>query len=156
MAELERKNIIHKDIKCENVLIDNDGVLKLCDFGCSKDFRSTMSLKLYENSEAVKSFRGSYLWTAPECLLGNPCLASDIWSLGCLMIELVSAKLPWQDKKFDNQYQAILHIVESDEIPNIEGTWDPKIQEMIKACLQRKPENRITARQLLERNDFWE
>ena len=50
MAELQRKNIIHKDIKCENVLIDNDGVLKLCDFGCSKDFRSTMSLKLYENS----------------------------------------------------------------------------------------------------------
>ena len=55
------------------------------------------------------------------------------------MIELVSGKLPWQDKQFDNQYQAILHIVESDEIPKIDTTWDPKIQEMIKACLQRKP-----------------
>lgn len=38
---------MHKDIKCENILLGNDGVLKLCDFGCSKDFRSTMSLKLY-------------------------------------------------------------------------------------------------------------
>ena len=47
LVELQRKNIMHKDLKCENVLINNDGVIKLCDFGCSKDFRSTMSLRLY-------------------------------------------------------------------------------------------------------------
>lgn len=34
---LKKKKVIHKDIKCENILLDN-GVLKLCDFGCSKDF----------------------------------------------------------------------------------------------------------------------
>lgn len=114
LAELQRKNIMHKDIKCENILIDNDGTLKLCDFGCSKDFRSTMSLQLYERNSAIKSFKGSYLWTAPECLLGQTCQASDIWSLGCLMIELISGQLPWHDKNFDNQFQAIRHIVESD------------------------------------------
>lgn len=47
LAELEDKKIIHKDIKCENILLGDDGVLKLCDFGCSKDFKSTFSLHLY-------------------------------------------------------------------------------------------------------------
>lgn len=85
LAELERNKIIHGDIKCENVLMSNDGVLKLCDFGCSKDFRSTLSLRLYEKG-SVKGYRGSYLWTAPECLINKPCMASDIWSFGCLLI----------------------------------------------------------------------
>lgn len=47
LAYLEKKNIIHQDIKCENILIDNEGVLKLCDFGCSKTFSSESSLKNY-------------------------------------------------------------------------------------------------------------
>lgn len=45
LVYLQRKNIMHKDIKCENILLDNEGTLKLCDFGCSKTFRNTLSLK---------------------------------------------------------------------------------------------------------------
>lgn len=88
-------------------------MLKLCDFGSSRNFSNTLSLKNYENSNAVKSFKGSFLWSAPESLIGASCLASDVWSLGCAFVELASGKVPWHDKNFDNEFQAIKFIVES-------------------------------------------
>lgn len=59
----------------------------------------------------MKSFKGSFLWSAPEYLKGSPCSASDIWSLGCAFVELASGKLPWYHKKFDNQLQVAKFIV---------------------------------------------
>jgi serine/threonine protein kinase len=47
IAYLQKINIMHKDIKCENILVSNFGILKLCDFGSSRHFSNTMSLKNY-------------------------------------------------------------------------------------------------------------
>jgi serine/threonine protein kinase len=79
-----------------------------------------------------------------------------MWSLGCTLVELASAKLPWHEQNFDNEFQAIKFIVEEEQIPKIESNWDHKIKYIISRCLERVPSKRITALQLLEQHELWE
>jgi|JI6StandDraft_1071083.scaffolds.fasta_scaffold57802_1 serine/threonine protein kinase len=64
---LHSNKIIHKDIKCSNVLISSEGVLKLSDFGSSKKFDQTNSVAAY-NVNGAMTFKGSVLWMAPEVI----------------------------------------------------------------------------------------
>lgn len=99
---LHINKIIHKDIKCSNVLVSSEGVLKLSDFGSSKKFDQTNSVAAY-NVNGAMTFKGSVLWMAPEVIRENKYgRKSDIWSLGCTVLEMISGKTPWADKNYDN------------------------------------------------------
>jgi len=86
-------NIIHRDIKGANVLVNNEGVCKLADFGAAK--------KIYGLTDYTqfKSLRGTINWMAPEVIKqeGHGRYA-DIWSLGCTVLEMLTAKPPWHHK----------------------------------------------------------
>lgn len=83
---LHRHKIFHKDLKCANVLLTSKGVLKLTDFGCSKDFERTMSMRDYEK-QGSKTFKGTILWMAPESITDSIySRKTDIWSLGCTLL----------------------------------------------------------------------
>lgn len=90
---IARSGILHRDIKGANVLVDSDGVCKLADFGAAKQIQHDL---LSATSEACHSLRGTPYWMAPEVIKqtghGRP---ADIWSLGCTMIEMLTAKPPW-------------------------------------------------------------
>eukprot|EP00930_Biecheleria_cincta_P095564 TRINITY_DN87512_c0_g1_i1.p1 TRINITY_DN87512_c0_g1~~TRINITY_DN87512_c0_g1_i1.p1 ORF type:complete len:590 (+),score=66.00 TRINITY_DN87512_c0_g1_i1:128-1897(+) len=90
--------VVHRDLKGANLLLTHDANLKISDFGCSKllSFRDGLS--------GEHTVAGSLFWMAPEVLRGRFRLtpAVDIWSLGCCVLEMATAKKPWAERNFDN------------------------------------------------------
>lgn len=97
---LHHNKIIHCDLKGANVLVDESGNVKLSDFGCSKLFENS-----YSQSDLNNVIRGSLAWMAPEILMNKGIhRAADIWSLGCLVIEMAVGGNPWGNESFDNNF----------------------------------------------------
>lgn len=104
--------VIHRDIKPSNLLLKSDGTLKIIDFGLAKKYHPNMLMSLTVIT----------LWyRPPEILLGdlNYGYAVDIWSIGCIIVELFLKKPPFQGKTDVLQLDAIL--AKSGEIS--EATW---------------------------------
>jgi serine/threonine protein kinase len=65
-------------------------------------------------------FNGSVLWSAPEVLKsGQYTISSDVWSIGCLIIELLTGRTPWNERNFDNEMSAIYEIGSNRILPKI-------------------------------------
>ena len=88
---------MHKDIKGANILVSNDGTVKLSDFGCAKQLELTLnSLSNNSNKDSVNAaLKGSVPWMAPELYEQKYNERSDIWSLGCTLLEITTGKIPW-------------------------------------------------------------
>jgi mitogen-activated protein kinase kinase kinase len=89
---LHREGILHRDLKADNILLDLDGTCKISDFGISKK-----SDNIYGN-DITNSMQGSVFWMAPEVVRsqGQGYSAKvDIWSLGCVVLEMFAGKRPW-------------------------------------------------------------
>ncbi|XP_030967604.1 mitogen-activated protein kinase kinase kinase 5-like isoform X2 [Quercus lobata] len=91
---LHSENIVHRDIKGANLLIDSSGVVRLADFGTAKRLALLAdATKLY--------FIGTAHWTTPELMHGlepsspDAVLAVDTWSVGCTVLEMLTGRLPW-------------------------------------------------------------
>ena len=133
--------IVHRDLKSANILVSEDGVLKLSDFGCSRKFDT-------ENSWS-QSFKGSPYWMAPEVVLRerHSC-AADIWSVGCLVIEMATGKPPWSN--YSNQAKTILKMIaEPGRIPDLPKV-SRELRDFIVKCLQRDPIYRPSAKDMLK------
>ena len=91
---LHKNNIIHRDIKCANILINNNGKIKLGDFGLARN--------IIPNHTKKYTYKVVTLWfRAPELLLGETLYsyAIDIWSCGCVLGELLTGVCPFQAKE---------------------------------------------------------
>lgn len=92
LAYLHREGILHRDLKADNILLDTDGTCKISDFGISK-----RSSNIYGN-DITNSMQGTVFWMAPEVIKskGQGYSAKvDIWSLGCVVLEMFAGKRPW-------------------------------------------------------------
>ncbi|CAM8941520.1 unnamed protein product [Rhodiola kirilowii] len=136
---LHERNVIHRDIKCANILVDVSGSVKLTDFGLAK------ATKLND----VKSCKGTALWMAPEVVnqRGNGYgLAADIWSLGCTVLEMLTRELPYSHLE---GFQALFRIGKG-ELPQVPDTLSKDARDFIFTCLRPDPDKRPSAAQLLE------
>lgn len=140
--------VMHRDIKGANVLVGLDCRVKLADFGCSRRTTDDWSLTM----------KGSIAWMAPEVIRQTGCgLASDIWSFGCVVIEMTQAAPPWGH--MDNPMAAMIRIAMSEETPlealdkdtqnSTEGSLSAPCRDLVRLCTQRNAESRPGAASLL-------
>lgn len=143
---LHGKGIIHRDIKGANVLVNDQGVAKLTDFGCSKQLQGMRS-NTFE--ESMKAIQGSVPWMAPEVIkqtgFGR---SSDIWSVGATVIEMATAHHAWP--ALTNNLSALFQIATTTTPPTIPETLSDPAQQFLSRCLVINPKDRASASQLLQ------
>ncbi|CAH1763228.1 6504_t:CDS:10 [Entrophospora sp. SA101] len=111
---LHEKDIIHRDIKGANVLVDSRGKIKISDFGISKKVEDQF---MEATSAHRPSLQGSVFWMAPEVVKQTAYTSKvDIWSLGCLIVEMFTGDHPFPEF---NQMQAMFKIGSESCAPEI-------------------------------------
>lgn len=139
---LQRLNIIHRDLKPENIMIDENHKVKLIDFGAAKvDSISELNQDVAEDVPV-----GTVGYVAPESLLHNVSNhQSDIFSLGVIIYELLTGKLPYQGNEY--QLKARTRYSDWEYIPLIK--WIPDSPKWLDLTLQKacnaNPANRYPA-----------
>lgn len=96
LAYLHREGILHRDLKADNILLDLDGTCKISDFGISKKTDN-----IYGNDK-TNSMQGSVFWMAPEVVMSQKegySAKVDIWSLGCVVLEMFAGRRPWSKEE---------------------------------------------------------
>ncbi|OWZ14472.1 STE/STE11 protein kinase [Phytophthora megakarya] len=143
---LHQMGIIHRDIKGANVLVNEQGVSKLADFGCSKQIPQMLTTSL---EESLRSIRGSIPWMAPEVVkqTGHGYKA-DIWSIGATVIEMATAKHPWP--QCHNGLAAMYTIAMATAPPPLPEHLSVEAKEFLRRCFCIDPEERATALELSE------
>ena len=135
---LHYHNIIHRDIKCANILIDKNGVCKLTDFGGAKLINEEINVK--------SSMQGTPNWMAPEVIKSSGTTRfSDIWSIGCTVIEMYQGKPPYSDKK---DPWSVLNTICNNNIPKIPEGMSDKLKDFVEKCLVIEPTERYNVYQL--------
>ncbi|ESU39608.1 Kinase, STE STE11 [Giardia duodenalis] len=167
IKHMHRQNVAHLDLKCSNIMIGGDGLVKLVDFGTATRLaRDDIINELQRRketeadpkkpglpSEAAKKFnlgiKGSPYWIAPECVRSTlyDIFKADIWSIGCLFIEMFTTYPPFFQFK---QVPALLyHIATITEPPGLPETMSDEGRDFLSKCLQINPEARASVDDLL-------
>lgn len=137
LAYLHSKSYIHRDMKPENLLLDKDGQIKLCDFGWCAEYE--------EDSSMRNTFCGTYEYMAPEIFEKKPYDEKvDVWCLGILLYELVHGKSPFKGN-------TVIDIYNNIKKGNIRfsSRCSPEIKDLILNILRRKPAERFNIQQIL-------
>lgn len=134
---LEENHIIHRDIKPDNLLLNERGVVKIIDFGTAaviqhqNERRSTVGTPWYCAPEVIRCEEYSY--------------PADIWSIGCTLIEMLTGKPPYDDL----QDVACLFKMAEGQTPPLPSHVSPACLSFLQACLTPTPTDRPSAAQLL-------
>eukprot|EP01122_Echinamoeba_exundans_P008340 TRINITY_DN2750_c0_g1_i2.p1 TRINITY_DN2750_c0_g1~~TRINITY_DN2750_c0_g1_i2.p1 ORF type:complete len:892 (-),score=162.12 TRINITY_DN2750_c0_g1_i2:84-2759(-) len=144
---LHENGIAHRDIKGGNILVDTTGHAKLADFGCSKSMEG-----LATQDQQFKTMLGTPYWMAPEVMRQMPGgydgRKADIWSFACTIIEMAAGKPPWADE-YTQVAALVFAVATTESIPNIPDHLSDDCKNFLKLCLQRDPNSRPTAAELL-------
>ncbi|PNY27545.1 Septation [Tolypocladium capitatum] len=137
---LHDQGVIHRDIKGANILTTKDGTVKLADFGVST---STLAGGQQDKEAQVV---GTPYWMAPEIIqLSGASSASDIWSVGCTVIELLQGRPPYHNLA---AMPALFAIV-NDDHPALPEGISAAARDFLMQCFQKDPNLRVSARKLL-------
>lgn len=144
---LHSNGIIHRDIKGANIMImpsESGGLIKLIDFGCAKP----LHMNFKDSNHYIQSVRGTPYWMAPEVIQQAGCTEkSDIWSLGCVLIEMSTTKPPFSSLP---PFSAAYAIGQGTSKPKIPTNLSPVARDFIGSTMRRNPDARPMAYDLLK------
>ena len=129
------RNIVHRDIKPDNIMLDANGKIKVIDFG----------LAIRHNPGTTKDEAGTPRYLAPEVYSNIYDTKADIWALGITMAYLISGWFPYDAKNKEDLKNKVL-----DKEPDISGTISRDAQALIRSMLIKNPRNRISAKDVLK------
>lgn len=142
LAYLHEKTppLIHQDIKPDNIMISDDHRYLITDFGISARIRSTI-----RNGMAQEQSGGTLAYMGPERFSANPkpIMASDVWSLGAMMFELMTGLPPF------GNHGGVLQKNGAD-IPIIEGNYSQQLKDLVYSCLAKETWDRPSAKKIEE------
>ena len=138
IKHIHEKKIIHRDLKSGNIFLMKNGLVKLGDFGISKRFQKTM--------DKAKTFIGTPYYLSPEIINGKPYDSkSDIWSLGVLLYEMMTFKMPFNANSLP---MLSVKIMRGQYIPP-PTIYTKDLRELVTKCLTVEPKNRPSIQEIL-------
>ncbi|KAJ2806079.1 Suppressor of Sensor Kinase (SLN1), partial [Coemansia guatemalensis] len=167
---LHTAQICHRDIKCDNTLLDECMAVKLVDFGAAKVLNQQLHAATRRTRRDAASLTGTPMYMAPEVILGSNggsvaaglgstrevlrpgrLGAQDIWALGCCVVEMITGCPPWAH--LDNEWAIMYHVVAGDPPLPSASELSPACLRFIRRCFTRQPADRPNAGDLLQ--DEW-
>ncbi|VEU21931.1 DEKNAAC102894 [Brettanomyces naardenensis] len=145
----DEHNIIHRDVKPTNMLVNDAGKVKLCDFGVSGNLVASLA----------RTNIGCQSYMAPERIkIANPdastySVQSDVWSLGLSLLEIAKGCYPYPPDTYSNIFSQLSAIVDGQPPELPEGRFSEQARIFVKRCLSKNPDDRPTYSELLE--DPW-
>ncbi|CAI5758241.1 unnamed protein product [Candida verbasci] len=142
----DQHNIIHRDVKPTNILVNTQGKVKLCDFGVSGNLVASLA----------KTNIGCQSYMAPERIKTlNPndatySVQSDVWSLGLTILELAVGHYPYPPETYDNIFSQLSAIVDGDPPKLDPMIYSLEAHEFVNRCLNKDPDARPSYSELLE------
>ncbi|KAG8922321.1 hypothetical protein FRC02_011947, partial [Tulasnella sp. 418] len=138
--------VAHGDLKCENVLVDAHGNASLCDFGMSQFVEEASRITGFTTTNA--HLGGTDRFMCPELLDDRPrSTATDIWALGCLIIQILSDEIPYHHIVIR---QAVLFAISRGDPPlaSRPDAVDPRAWSYVVKCWNMNPLDRPVASEL--------
>ncbi|GAA5917268.1 hypothetical protein JCM8208_006845 [Rhodotorula glutinis] len=165
---LHSQNVVHRDIKPDNILLDGNGTIKYVDFGAAKVLAKNQKTlasrsRMSTGAPAVSadgvaapadanSLTGTPMYLSPETVKGErsgKMGAMDVWAVGCVILECATGRRPWSN--LDNEWAIMFHIgiaVQHPPLPEPHQLSELGI-DFIRQCLHIDPEQRPTAEELM-------
>ncbi|KAH0719411.1 hypothetical protein KY290_016340 [Solanum tuberosum] len=139
MSYLHQNNIIHRDLKTANLLMDEHGVVKVGDFGVAR---------VQTQTGVMTAETGTYRWMAPEVIEHKPYdHKADVFSFGIVMWELLTGEIPYA---YLTPLQAAIGVVQQGLRPTIPKSTHPKLAELLEKCWQQDPTQRPDFSEILD------
>ncbi|KAK7331065.1 hypothetical protein VNO77_25276 [Canavalia gladiata] len=141
LNQVHQNGFVHCDIKLQNILLFDDGEIKIADFGLAKEAGEKQSLEC----------RGTPLFMSPESVNdGEYESPADVWALGCVVVEMVTGKPAWQVNKDSNMWSLLLRIGVGEEVPEIPEELSQEGKDFLDKCFVKDPKKRWSAEMLLK------
>ncbi|XP_015897875.3 serine/threonine-protein kinase STY17 isoform X2 [Ziziphus jujuba] len=139
MNYLHQNNIIHRDLKTANLLMDENEVVKVADFGVAR---------VQAQSGVMTAETGTYRWMAPEVIEHKPYdHKADVFSFGIVLWELLTGELPYS---LLTPVQAAVGVVQKGLRPTIPKNTHPRVAELLDRCWQQDPTRRPNFSEIIE------
>ncbi|KAK3699790.1 MAP kinase kinase Wis1 [Vermiconidia calcicola] len=149
----EEHNIIHRDVKPTNILINTKGQVKICDFGVSGNLvasiaRTNIGCQSYMAPERISSGGVAQAGAPPSG--GTYSVQSDIWSLGLTIIECALGRYPYPPETYDNIFSQLSAIVDGEPPDLPADNFSQASRDFVAGCLNKIPKLRPTYPMLLQ------
>ncbi|KAJ1403892.1 Serine-threonine/tyrosine-protein kinase, catalytic domain [Sesbania bispinosa] len=139
MNYLHQNNIIHRDLKTANLLMDENELVKVADFGVAR---------VQTQSGVMTAETGTYRWMAPEVIEHKPYdQKADVFSFGIALWELLTGELPYS---YLTPLQAAVGVVQKGLRPTIPKNTHPRLSELLQRCWQQDPKERPAFCEIIE------
>ncbi|KAI4325411.1 hypothetical protein MLD38_030814 [Melastoma candidum] len=139
MNYLHQNNIIHRDLKTANLLMDENEVVKVADFGVAR---------VQDETGVMTAETGTYRWMAPEVIEHRPYdNKADVFSFGIVLWELLTGEIPYA---YMSPLQAAVGVVQKGLRPMIPENASPSLIELLRRCWQQNPDERPSFSEILD------